>query len=205
MELLRSQAVLYVETKDWKGAVRTYSQMINLKPSANLLAGRGYLYIKTNRLDLARKDLDRALKLSPKLELAMANKALLLTAKGDYCGALPYLRKLPVPKEQPSNHFNRRGYAALQCGQVDEAISDFGKAIRSDPKLKIALANRGDAYDRKGAYEKAVADYTAALALDPKSVPLHRARGWALAKLGKGVEAEADYLSALAVDPVMPP
>lgn len=63
---------------------------------------------------------------------------------------------------------NARGWAYLDKGQFDQAIADFDKSLKLDPKSAIVYANRGDARYGKKEYAKAAADYAEAVKLDPK-------------------------------------
>ena len=55
--------------------------------------------------------------------------------------------------------------------QFTKAISDFSKAIETDPKLAIAYSNRGVAYVALGKFEEAKKDLLKAVELDPASKP----------------------------------
>ena len=52
-------------------------------------------------------------------------------------------------------------------GDQDRAIADYDQAIRLDPGLAHAYANRGSAYTDKMDYDRAIADLDQAIRLDP--------------------------------------
>ena len=59
-----------------------------------------------------------------------------------------------------------RGLVFSMLGRYDEAIADYGTALRLRPRLVSALVARADAYSAKGENENAVADFERATALD---------------------------------------
>jgi len=65
--------------------------------------------------------------------------------------------------------YTNRGIAYAGKGQYDQAIDDYGAAIRATPKYEKAYFNRGNAYYAKGKYDEAVADYNKAIELNPKN------------------------------------
>jgi tetratricopeptide (TPR) repeat protein len=63
-------------------------------------------------------------------------------------------------------HYHR-GLAHRLLGQHDQAIEDYTRALKLDPRLALAYRNRSLAYAAKGDTEKAKADHERALRLDP--------------------------------------
>ncbi|MFA5503944.1 MAG: tetratricopeptide repeat protein, partial [Vulcanimicrobiota bacterium] len=60
-----------------------------------------------------------------------------------------------------------RGYAYLEKGEYEKALSDAEEAVRLNPYLGASYLTRGYAYIRaRGDYEKGIADYTKAIELD---------------------------------------
>ncbi len=64
----------------------------------------------------------------------------------------------------------QRGNDYVASGKFDEAIADYGEAIKLDPRNVTAYAARAIAYWRKGERDHAVIDYTVADGLSPKVV-----------------------------------
>ena len=61
----------------------------------------------------------------------------------------------------------------MEKGNPDRALAELTEAIRLDPTLAKAYANRGWVYVEKGDQEKAIADCTEAIRLDPKDARAH--------------------------------
>ena len=103
-------------------------------------------------------------------------------SRGDYPAAAEYYRKrLEKEPDNPQLLYNL-GTTAYRRSQYDEAIADFGRALKSDdPQLQQkAYFNRGNSLYRKGLeqqsndgqaaerlWRQAIESYDAALGLDP--------------------------------------
>ncbi len=76
--------------------------------------------------------------------------------------------------------FYNRGVAYDRKGLYDEAIRNYGEAIRLDPDYAEAFNNRGIAYSDKRLYDEALRDFSEAMRLRPgdadSSFTLGRAR-----------------------------
>ena len=59
--------------------------------------------------------------------------------------------------------WNNRGAAKAHLGKHKEAIEDFNKAIKLDPKYASAWNNRGAAKADLGDHKEAIEDYNRAL------------------------------------------
>jgi tetratricopeptide (TPR) repeat protein len=51
----------------------------------------------------------------------------------------------------------------------DQAIAEYPRAIKLNPKHAAAYNNRGVAYAAKGDYDRAIADYNEAIDIDPQA------------------------------------
>ena len=93
------------------------------------------------------------------------------------------------------------GNCLWDIGQYDKAISDYTKAIETDPKFAVAYYSRGMAYRQKGQYDQAISDYTKAIETDPKLAMAYNNRGIAYEHKGQYDQAMADCTKAIEIDP----
>ncbi len=71
-----------------------------------------------------------------------------------------------TPEEQKALLHNERGLQLFLKGKQDDAIKEYQKAIRSDPKLAAAHNNLGSAYFAARRFEEAAAAFRRACELD---------------------------------------
>ena len=96
---------------------------------------------------------------------------------------------------------NGRGLQYLEKGQYDQAITEFTKAIKLEPKLAEVYYNRGVAYGEKGQDNQAISDYTKAIELNPKFAWAYYNRGNAYEEKGHYDQAISDYTKAIELNP----
>jgi tetratricopeptide (TPR) repeat protein len=71
-----------------------------------------------------------------------------------------------------------RGNAYQNKYNLDQAISDFTKAIKLNPHNANAYLNRGNAYQNKGNPGQAISDFTKAIELNPNDGQIYRTRAF---------------------------
>ncbi len=98
--------------------------------------------------------------------------------------------------------FWSRGSAKNAIGLNDEAISDFTRALESEPNFAGAYNSRGLAHSSSGRLDEAIADYTKTIELAPDSAVAYNNRGNARASKGMIEEAVGDYTKAIELNPV---
>ncbi len=92
------------------------------------------------------------------------------------------------------------GLALKDRGQIEEAVSDYRKALEIKPDFADARNNLGEALLLLGHPDQAMIDLKEAIRLHP-SADAHTNMGAALERLGKLPDAHAEYLAALSLDP----
>ena len=75
----------------------------------------------------------------------------------------------------------------------DQAIADFGNAIRIDPDSAAGYNSRGIAYYKKGVYTNAITDLTKAIEIYPEYAEAYYYRGLSNLSLEHTEEAIADF------------
>ena len=78
---------------------------------------------------------------------------------------------------QKARPYDSRGIAYAEKGNLDQAISDFTRAINIDPRGADAYNNRGGAYVRKGNLDQAISDCNKAIEINPKYADAYSNRG----------------------------
>lgn len=93
------------------------------------------------------------------------------------------------------------GTDSFNKGSFDEAISQFSKAINSEPEYSISYIKRGSAYTSIGQYDLALADADKAIMLNPDYTLPYINSGIAHAKKEEFDLAISDYNKAIEIDP----
>jgi Tfp pilus assembly protein PilF len=101
-------------------------------------------------------------------------------------------------KERP---YNNRGNAYLHKGSIDQALSDYNRALEIDPGYANAYNNRGNAYLQKGDIGQAIFNYNEALKINPGYADAYNNRGNACAEKNNLDQAVSDYSKAIEHNP----
>ena len=94
-----------------------------------------------------------------------------------------------------------RGSIYNRMSKHDEAIVDFNKVIKLDPKNANAYIYRGSSYLSKKMVARAIEDCTKAIEIDPKNANAFANRAAAYASSEQFAESVADCTKALELDP----
>jgi tetratricopeptide (TPR) repeat protein len=103
----------------------------------------------------------------------------------------------------PDNYVahNDLGYALLQKGRVDEAITYFQKALQINPDYAEAHNNLGNILLKMGKVDEAITHYQKALQIKPDNAVIRNNLGNALLVMGKVDEAITHYQKTLQINP----
>jgi hypothetical protein len=105
--------------------------------------------------------------------------------------------ELPAYDENDPYYFYLRARGAEDA---HEAILDFSKAIKLEPRFDLAYAYRGALYIDTGQTEFGLADLEKALDLDPELTDVHRELAWYHVSTGDYDTAAASAETAIALD-----
>lgn len=97
--------------------------------------------------------------------------------------------------------YMRLGNSAMAKGELDQAISNYNKAIELNPRLADAYNNRGLAYARKEQYDRAVGDFSRAVEIDPRFDRAYNNLGNAHVAKGEPERAIPNYNKAIIINP----
>jgi tetratricopeptide (TPR) repeat protein len=202
--LVRGQ--LRMDLGDLKGALADFDEANKLNP------GNPQTYASRSALLLTLEDRDRALvdlnyllswyetdpttkresKTSPSEKPAATDKTGSFTVGID----TKTTNAAPGDKEMVpviANAYTNRGLIHTFQGKADEAIADYTKSIRLDPKNLWAHYNRAKELAGKGDLEAALADVNRAIQLDPRNGNFRVEHGVILTLMGNTKEAQMDF------------
>lgn len=86
-------------------------------------------------------------------------------------------------------------------GKLDEALSNYQKALEFDPKLYHAALFAGDVYVQKGDFAQGLAWYDRAIAIDPTRETAYRYSATPLMRQNKTEAARDRYIEAFITEP----
>ncbi len=106
-----------------------------------------------------------------------------------------------VKSPQKARPRNNLAVALVRRGNIDEAISNYRKALQIEPNYAEAHFNLATALRRQGKFDDAVYHYREMLRLNPDHRGTHNGLGAVLHEQGKIDQAVLHYAEALRLDP----
>ena len=94
-----------------------------------------------------------------------------------------------------------RGTDYAKQGKLQQAISDYNRAVEIDPQFAKAYFGRGFVYAKQGKNELALADYDQAIQLDPKLANVYYNRALIYVAQGQTQQALDDYSQVIKLNP----
>ncbi len=95
--------------------------------------------------------------------------------------------------------YNVRGHELADCGEVDQAIAHYHKALEIKPDYSEAHSNLGACLTSRGEIDQAIEHCRKAVEIKPEDAQIHNNLGVALAARGRVDEAVDHYRKALAI------
>jgi tetratricopeptide (TPR) repeat protein len=133
---------------------------------------------------------------------AYVYRGLVLIKKHDYRNATAdFTKAAPHDPSNASSALNNRANAYELIGEYDQALEDYGRAIKLNPKNAVASFNRAGLYYTKAEYEDAIKDYDRAIDVKPDYIDAYNNRGKAYQAKGEINNALADFDIAVQCDP----
>jgi tetratricopeptide (TPR) repeat protein len=93
------------------------------------------------------------------------------------------------------------GVSNLNKGKTEQALEDFNRAIKIDPKPAAGYLGRANTLNILGRYEESIEEYNIVIEIDPKLANAYVNRASAYSHLEEYEKAIADYEKGLALDP----
>ena len=190
------------QTQIWKDSLTLWNYVIEHNPSAHVAyINRSNEYVARQQYDLALKDINSALSLNARYDLAEHNKGRVFEEMGNKGLALAQYNKAIDVNPDQGLSYNNRGIIYLEQNQYDLALSDFNQAIAITPATAIYYTNRASAYLKLKKYEEALNDLNQAIYLNPFYALAYCNRGvWHL-EHDHDELALNDFNQALKLDP----
>lgn len=164
MELLTTKAESLTGLEQYVEALQYWDQIVDLSPSCESYARRGYCRLMSSDAAGALEDLDRAVArdATPPFVHGYRGWALLslhrfAESATAFSEALTLAADSATATERAS-WFNGRGAAHAQLGDFDAAFVDATQAIQLEPSTPRHLRNRADILDRLNRPEEARVD-----------------------------------------------
>jgi tetratricopeptide (TPR) repeat protein len=172
--------------------------------SANYWNGLTMAYFRLMDIENALKASNRAIELDPSFALALEWRAFIYYSIDDYGGcAADYTALLAMegPSREDPPNWMRRGFCSEALGRVNEAVSDYEKAIELETKESIDLAYQGVVFRSQKQYSEALAAFDRSIELDDTYDLPWLQRGAVYYELGEYEKALDDYNQAAALNP----
>jgi tetratricopeptide (TPR) repeat protein len=135
---------------------------------------------------------------------ALAHIGSCLSAMGRLNEAESYFRQALKGLDDPVTHFNMALLLAL-TDRLDEAVSEYQKALERDPRHSDARINLAAALARQGKLDGAARELKVLLEYDPENAGARTNFGLVLLQQGRLADARGQLEEALRLDPGLTP
>jgi tetratricopeptide (TPR) repeat protein len=181
------------------------ADMAQVPAAQKKLLDRAQEFAQKGEFDRAMTELDKLIRLNPRIGVAYFLRGECKLLMADVDGALSDYDK--AIKLSPPNAsgleklYNNRGAARQLKGDNMGALFDFNKAITIDPNYSMPYNGRGVMFEKQGKIELALADFNKAISLDPKNPAPYDGRGNIKFQKKELDQALSDYNKILEFDP----
>jgi tetratricopeptide (TPR) repeat protein len=162
----------YANLRDLPKAEAEFQQYCALQPDSPLGQIRlGYLYLMEKKLELAQKQFEAALAISPRNMEALGGLALAMRLHGQGDQAIARI-KSTLAHSETAELETLLGKTYTDLGQYALAESSLQRALELNPQDFSIYVALGTLYARQNSVEQAVTQFESALRLNPRSVGL---------------------------------
>jgi tetratricopeptide (TPR) repeat protein len=172
------------------------------------LLDRAQELAQNGEFDKAKTELDKLIRLNPRIGVAyfLRGECKLIMADAD--GALPdYDKAIQLSPPNASGLekvYNSRGVAHQLKGDNTGAFFDFNNAIRINPNYGLPYSGRGVVLEKQGKIELALADFNKAIVLDPGNPVAYAGRGSIKLQKKEFDQAFSDFNKIIEIEPAAP-
>lgn len=165
-------------------------------PDPEFLVARAGKAVLAGDNESAMRDLDEAIRLSPKLATAYSNRGVIYLQQQDYQRAIVDFDTAISLDPTRASAFNNRGNAYNELGQHETAIANYDQALTLRPIYPLALINRGIARMALGQLDQALNDVDHSYRLKTEPLALNL-RGQILERMGDSEGAIQAFTRAI--------
>jgi tetratricopeptide (TPR) repeat protein len=207
-----SRGIVLLAQGRYKDAAAAFDLALKRRPDdARALANRCTARYKLGDHEGAITDFEAAVRLKPGLEAALApsmsdayyRRACRLIETGSDKGAADALYAAVRLDRKNARAYDKLGLLAERNQQSVTALDYFDRALKLDPDLAPAFADRAAALHDLHRGAEAFSDLDRAIMIDPKNASYFAARARISAGLGRREQAEKDARRAVRFDPDM--
>jgi tetratricopeptide (TPR) repeat protein len=127
-----------------------------------------------------------------------------LSAMGRFGEAESYFRRALQGLDDPVTHYNMGLLLAL-TGRLDEAVTEYEKALERDPMHSDARTNLATVFARQGRLDRASSELSRLLEHDPENAGARTNLGLVLLQQGRHAQARAQLEEVLRLNPQFAP
>jgi len=196
------RAMIYLQTENYKDAVRATTAMISgsqllMIPALTL---RAAAYSELNNLTAALADANDLVRLSPSSAQVFSLRGDIKKDMGDLKESIEdYSRAIELNPHRGDAYVGM-GEAYLALKNYPQAIAEFDKAIGYPESRKLAYANRGAAHSINGQLDQAILDYSEFIKSATFEKQGYSLRATAYLMKGEDDKALTDLTRALELD-----
>jgi len=196
-DIYYNRGLAWAYKRDLENAISDYTKALEIKKDfKDAYHNRGLLFSKMGKYNLAILDFTKALQLNPdnsqKLNIIF-NRAYAWSEMNHFEKAIEgYTEALKIhemskvnPSDLPEVYYYR-GESWYGKGNLDNAISDYTKAIQKKPDYDKAIFRRADRLSENKDYASAIIDYEKAIGLNPENTLAHNNYSWLLSTCPNG-------------------
>lgn len=171
------------------------------QPGYDALAQHGAASMAAGRLDEAERAFAEIVARNPREHRALQALAVIALRSDRPDFALECVRRALALDRRNPEYLNMLGIACGACGQTEDAVAAFRRAVRERPAYADAHCNLGIALRRLGRFGEATGALRRAATLAPESVGAHIQLGKGLLDAGDPEAAADSFRTAAALDP----
>jgi tetratricopeptide (TPR) repeat protein len=184
----------------WRDSITLWNDVISRRQDIWVAyLNRGMAESERGDRRAALADFDTTLRLNPKADKALNNRAVCYAYLGDWSAALRDFDEAVRLNPGDRSYLVNRGILKRDTGDLAGALQDFDAVLEVEPRNARTLCERADAYRMQGAWARAAADYEAVLRLNPRHAHAALFLGAVLVQTGDSARAAAMLNKALAL------